>query len=87
MYLFAHARTEWNLRDGSSRNPKVNIPTGVSLKEVGQGRTFTLYRIDQGTEHRSSEPWSGAALRQLRASSPPDPTVVVFPNGREADMR
>lgn len=28
----------------------------------------------------------GAALRRLRASSP-DPTVVVFPNGRETEMR
>jgi hypothetical protein len=63
------------------RNPQVDIPAGVSLQEVGHGRTFTLYRIDQGTAHRSSEPWSGAALEA------PDPTVVVFPNGRESDTR
>jgi hypothetical protein len=68
------------------RNPQVDTPAGVSLQEVGHGRTFTLYRIDQGTAHRSSEPWSGAALERLRASSP-DPTVVVFPNGRESDTR
>jgi hypothetical protein len=68
------------------RNPQVNIPAGVSLQEVGRGQTFTLYRIDQGTAHRLSEPWSGAALERLRASSP-DPTVVVFPNGRESDTR
>jgi hypothetical protein len=68
------------------RNPQVDIPAGVSLREVGHGRTFTLYRIDQSTAHRSSEPWSGAALERLRASSP-DPTVVVFPNGRESDAR
>jgi len=68
------------------RNPQVDTPAGVSLQEIGHGRTFTLYRIDQGTAHRSSEPWSGAALEGLRASSP-DPTVVVFPNGRESDTR
>jgi hypothetical protein len=67
------------------RKPRVDIPTGVSLQEVGYGRTFALYRIDEGTAHRSSEPWSGAALERLRV--PPDPTVVVFPNGRENDTR
>jgi hypothetical protein len=64
------------------RNPQVEMPADVSLQEVGHGRTFTLYRIDQGTAHRSSEPWSGAALEKLRTSSP-DPKVVVFPNGRQ----
>jgi hypothetical protein len=64
------------------RNARVDIPAGVSLQEVDHGQTFTLYRIDRGTAHRSSEPWSGAALEKLRASTP-DPTVVVFPNGRE----
>jgi hypothetical protein len=68
------------------RNPQLDIPAGVSLQEVGHGRTFTLYRIDQGTAHRSSEPWSGAALERLHGSSP-DPTVVVFPNGRENDTK
>jgi hypothetical protein len=68
------------------RNPQVEIPADVSLQEVGHGRTFTLYRINQGTAHRSSEPWTGAALERLRASSP-DPTVVVFPNGRQSDTR
>ncbi len=68
------------------RNPQVDIPADVPLQAVGHGRTFTLYRIDQGTAHRSSEPWSGAALERLRALSP-DPTVVVFPNGRESDTR
>jgi hypothetical protein len=29
------------------RKPKVKFPTGISLHEVGRGRTFTLYRIDQ----------------------------------------
>jgi hypothetical protein len=68
------------------RNPQVDIPAGVSLQEVGRGRTFTLYRIDQGTAQRSSEPWSGAEVEELRAQSP-DPTVIVFPNGRESDTR
>jgi hypothetical protein len=68
------------------RNPQVDIPAGVSLQEVGHGRTFALYRINQDTDHQSSKPWSGAALERLRASSP-DPTVVVFPNGRENDTR
>jgi hypothetical protein len=68
------------------RNPPIDIPAGVSLEEVGRGRTFTLYRIDQRTAHQSSEPWSGAVLERLRASSP-DPTVVVFPNGRDSDTR
>jgi hypothetical protein len=31
------------------RNPQVTIPTGISLKEVERGQTFTLYRIDGGT--------------------------------------
>lgn len=31
------------------RNPHVEIPTSVSLKEVGRGHTFILYRIDQHT--------------------------------------
>jgi len=68
------------------RNPQTDIPVGVSLQQVGHGRTFTLYRIDQGTAHRSSEPWTGAALERLRTFSP-DPTIVVFPNGRESDAR
>jgi hypothetical protein len=68
------------------RNSQLDIPAGVSLQEVGHGRTFTLYRIDQGTAQRSSEPWSGAALERLHDSSP-DPTVVVFPNGRESDTK
>jgi hypothetical protein len=29
------------------RKPEVKFPTGISLNEVGRGRTFTLYRIDQ----------------------------------------
>jgi hypothetical protein len=68
------------------RNPPVDIPAGVSLQEVGHGQTFTLYRIDQGTAHWSRKPWSGAALERLRISAP-DPTVVVFPNGRGSDAR
>ena len=31
------------------RDPYFEIPAGISLKEVGRGQTFTLYRIDQGT--------------------------------------
>jgi hypothetical protein len=31
------------------RDPHFEIPAGISLKEVGRGQTFTLYRIDQGT--------------------------------------
>ena len=68
------------------RNPPVDIPAGVSLQEVSHGQTFTLYRIDQGTAHWSKKPWQSAALERLRASSP-DPTVVVFPNGRENDTQ
>lgn len=68
------------------RNPQIKIPIGISLKEVGRGQTFNLYLIDQGTEPRSIRRWSGAALRGLRAG-PPDPTIVIFPNGRDADLR
>jgi hypothetical protein len=68
------------------RNAQVDLPPGVSLQEVDRGRTFRLYRIDQGTAHRPREPWSGDSLETLRAS-PHDPTVVVFPNGRESDTR
>jgi hypothetical protein len=68
------------------RNPQVKIPAGISLKEVGRGQTFTLYRIDQDTELRSIGRWSGAALRRLRAIGP-DPTIVIFPNGRDSDVR
>jgi hypothetical protein len=68
------------------RNPEVKIPAAISLKEVGHGQTFILYRIDKATEHRSNERWSGAALQRLPAI-PPDPTIIVFPNGRESDKR
>ncbi|HEY2452180.1 MAG TPA: hypothetical protein VGI71_06105 [Scandinavium sp.] len=68
------------------RNPPVKIPTGISLKEVGRGQTFNLYRIGQGTEPQSIRRGSGAALRGLHAG-PPDPTIVIFPNGRNDDVR
>jgi hypothetical protein len=29
------------------RWPSVKIPAGISLEEIGRGRTFVLYRIEQ----------------------------------------